>query len=140
MFTPEFKRQQINRVIRGEATVAELSRELDVARPLLQRWKQLLTQGGEPAIAADEDVVPVSRLRMAEQRIRRPELGFDRPQQAARLREGIWSARRIRYGRSVGALPLRGRYGPWSAYPCGENPPEVPEVEAGIQFAQNSCH
>ena len=68
VFTPEFKREQINRVMRGETTVAELSRELDVARPLLQRWKQLLTQGGERAIAADEDVVPVSRLRAAEQR------------------------------------------------------------------------
>lgn len=48
--TPEFKREQINRVVRGETTIAELSWELDVARPLLQRWEQLLTQGGERAI------------------------------------------------------------------------------------------
>ena len=89
VFTPEFKPEQINRVIRGEATAAELSRERDAARPLRQRRKQLLTQGGERAIAADEDVVPGSRLRMAEQRIRRPELGCDRPQQAPRLREGF---------------------------------------------------
>lgn len=65
VFTPEFKRGQINRVVRGETTIAELRRELDVARPLLHRWKQLLTQGGERAIAADEDVVPLRRLRAA---------------------------------------------------------------------------
>ena len=85
VFTPEFKREQINRVMRGETTVAELSRELDVARPLLQRWKQLLTQGGERAIAADEDVVPVSRLRAAEPRIRELERALGRQTMAVEI-------------------------------------------------------
>jgi transposase-like protein len=32
MFTPEFKRQQIERVLRGEVTIAELSRELQIVQ------------------------------------------------------------------------------------------------------------
>lgn len=31
LLTPEFKKQQIERVVRGELTLAELTRELDVS-------------------------------------------------------------------------------------------------------------
>jgi transposase-like protein len=41
IFTAEFKRKQIDRVLRGELTLAELSRKLGIARSLLQRWKRL---------------------------------------------------------------------------------------------------
>lgn len=58
IFTPEFKRQQIERVLRDEVTHAELSRELQIARPLLARWKHLIASGAETAVAANEDVVP----------------------------------------------------------------------------------
>ncbi len=44
IFTAEFKREHIGRVLRGELTLAELSRKLGIARGLLQRWKRLLTQ------------------------------------------------------------------------------------------------
>jgi transposase len=70
VYTPEFKRQQIERVLRGEVTLSELSRELDISRGLLQRWKQLMTAGAETAVKANEDVVPASELKAALQRIR----------------------------------------------------------------------
>lgn len=70
IFTPEFKRQQIERVLRGEVTLSELSRELQIARPLLARWKHLIASGAETAVAANEDVVPASELKAAQQRIR----------------------------------------------------------------------
>lgn len=47
IFTDEFKRTQIGRVLRGELTVAELSRKLGIARSLLQRWKRLEPLGNE---------------------------------------------------------------------------------------------
>lgn len=56
--------------MRGEMTAAELRRELGVARSLIQRWKYLLIRGGETAVASDDDVVPASELRAAQQRIR----------------------------------------------------------------------
>lgn len=62
MFTPEFKRQQIERVLRGELTLAELSRELQISSQLLARWKTLITAGAETAVQANEEVVPSSTV------------------------------------------------------------------------------
>ena len=70
IFSPEFKREQIGRVERGELTISELSRELEISRPLLQRWHRLVTSGAEAAVRADEDVVPASELKAAHQKIR----------------------------------------------------------------------
>jgi transposase len=70
IFTAEFKREQIGRVLRGELTLAELSRKLGIARGLLQRWKRLMTQGAEMAVAAHAIVVPTTELQAAEDHIR----------------------------------------------------------------------
>ena len=70
VFTPEFKRHQIERVLRGEVTLSELSRELDISRALLQRWKHLLSEGAETAVEANEKVVPASELKAAQGKIR----------------------------------------------------------------------
>ena len=74
----EFKREQVERILRGEINAAELSRELGVARSLIQRWKYLLTKGGETAVANEEEVVPASALRAAEARIRELERALGR--------------------------------------------------------------
>ncbi|MBA2455120.1 MAG: transposase [Nocardioidaceae bacterium] len=76
LYTAEFKRQQVERIERGEVTASELSRELGIARSLLQRWKHLVTRAGETAVGANEEVVPVSALRTAEQRIRELERDY----------------------------------------------------------------
>lgn len=78
LYTAEFKRQQLARVERGELTASELSRELGIARSLIQRWKYLATKGSETAVGANEDVVPVSELRAAQQRIRELERALGR--------------------------------------------------------------
>jgi transposase len=51
-------------------TMAELSRELDITRGLLQRWKNLISSGAETAVKANGDVVPASELKAALQKIR----------------------------------------------------------------------
>lgn len=86
-YTAEFKREQIERILRGEVTAAELSRELGIARSQLQRWKYLLSKGGETAVASDEDVVPASELRAAQQRIRELERALGRKQMAIEIFE-----------------------------------------------------
>ena len=40
IFTEKFKREQIGRVLRGELSLAELSKKLGIARSLLHRWKR----------------------------------------------------------------------------------------------------
>jgi transposase len=70
LFTAEFKREQIDRVLCGEVTVAELSRELGITRSLIQRWKHLATKGAETAVGSNGEVVPVAALRAAQARIK----------------------------------------------------------------------
>jgi transposase len=78
LFTAEFKRDQAGRVLRGEVTVAELSRELEVSPSLVRRWKQLMEDGGQAAVAAGGEVVPAYKLKEAEQRIRELERALGR--------------------------------------------------------------
>jgi transposase len=73
IFTDEFKRMQIDRVWRGELTVAELSRRLGIARSLLQRWKRLMPDGDGVALVTRERVVQAGRL-PADQYIRELQL------------------------------------------------------------------
>jgi len=70
LFTAEFKREQIDRVLRGEVTVSELSRELGISRSLVQKWKYLVTKGAEAAVGSNDHVVAVSELRSAQTRIK----------------------------------------------------------------------
>jgi len=78
LFTAEFKREQIDRVLRGELTASELSRELGIARSLVQRWKYLATKGAEAAVGSNGEVVPVSALREAQARIKELERALGR--------------------------------------------------------------
>jgi transposase-like protein len=63
IFSPEFKRRQIDRVLRGELTVAELGRKLRIAPSLLHRWKRVL-----PEVAAENSTngEPTHELRSDE--------------------------------------------------------------------------
>jgi len=69
-FSAEFKREQLARIERGEITIAELSREVQIDQSVVRRWKHLMERGSTTAVAANEDVVPASELRAALQRVR----------------------------------------------------------------------
>jgi len=70
LFTAEFKRAQVDRLLRGEISASELCRELGVARSLIQKWKFLATKGAEAAVGSNGAVVPVGDLRAAQARIK----------------------------------------------------------------------
>ena len=78
LFTAEFKRQQIGRVLRGEITHSELCRELDIKSSVVSRWRRLTEQGSQAAVSANEDVVPASQLREAQGCIRELERALGR--------------------------------------------------------------
>jgi transposase-like protein len=52
IFSELFKRKAIDRVWNGEITIAKLSRELGIARSLLQRWKRLMPPKPGRGVAA----------------------------------------------------------------------------------------
>jgi transposase len=51
-------------------TVSAVARLNGVSASLLFKWRQLMSQGGQVAVKADEDVVAASRARELEQRVR----------------------------------------------------------------------
>jgi transposase len=70
IFTVEFKRGVVQQLLKGEKTLAEVSRELDVQPNVVRQWKRRFEAGAQTAVAANEDVIPASALREAHQRIR----------------------------------------------------------------------
>jgi transposase len=70
VFTVDFKRETVARIVSGEKTLAELSRELGISPSVLRNWMRLVERGGTTAVAAGEDVVPASRVRELEQQVK----------------------------------------------------------------------
>ena len=56
VFSTEFKRDTVQRILTGEKTVAELSRELDIAPSVIRNWKRFAEAGATTAVQASEDV------------------------------------------------------------------------------------
>jgi transposase len=78
VFSTEFKRETVQRILNGEKTVAELSRELDIAPSVIRNWKRFAEAGATAAVQASEDVVPASQLREAYAKIRELERALGR--------------------------------------------------------------
>jgi transposase len=78
VFSTEFKRDTVQRILTGEKTVAALSRELDIAPSVIRNWKRFAEAGATTAVQASEDVVPASQLREAYAKIRELERALGR--------------------------------------------------------------
>jgi transposase-like protein len=63
IFTDQFKREQIGRVLRGELTLADLSKKLGIARSLLHRWKRHMPHPAEADGVGRGRLVPGGDLR-----------------------------------------------------------------------------
>ncbi len=59
VFTVEFKRGVVQQLLKGEKTLAEVSRELDIQPSVVRQWKRRVDAGATAAVATNEDVVPV---------------------------------------------------------------------------------
>jgi len=55
VFSPEFKRETVHRILSGEKTIAELSREFDVSPTVIRHWKRWYESGAATAVKANED-------------------------------------------------------------------------------------
>ena len=78
VFSTEFKRVTVQRIVTGDWTVAELSRELDISPSVIRSWKRFAEAGATTTVQANEDVVPASHLREAYARIRELERALGR--------------------------------------------------------------
>src|SRR5205814_8896222 len=78
VFSTEFKRTAVQRILTGEKTLAELSRELDIAPSVIRNWKRFAEAGATTAVQASEDVVPSSQSREAYAKTRQLERALGR--------------------------------------------------------------
>lgn len=70
IFTSDFKRATVDRIRSGTATLAEVSRELEIAPGVLRNWMRLVERGGRAAVEAGEEVVALSRVRELEKQVK----------------------------------------------------------------------
>lgn len=66
IFTDAYKRRQVDRVMRGDVTVAALSRKLGIAPSLLHRWRRLAPDDGAVATEVVRHSTPVTKLTSAQ--------------------------------------------------------------------------
>ncbi len=69
-YTANEKLDLVDATMQPGMTVSAVARLHGVSPSLLFKWRQLMSQGGQVAVKADEDVVAVSRARELEQRVR----------------------------------------------------------------------
>lgn len=78
IFTVEFKREVVQQILKGEKTLAEVSREIDVTTQNIREWMRRYEFGAAAGVKAGEDVVPASELQAAQARIRELERALGR--------------------------------------------------------------
>lgn len=59
-YPPEFKREALVMLARGEYTIAGLERELGITPGLLKEWKRKAERNGEYVAAASEPTTPAA--------------------------------------------------------------------------------
>lgn len=69
-YSAEQKLRLVEETMQPGMTVSAVARLHEVSPSLLFNWRRLMSEGGQVAVRADEDVVAVSRARELEQRVR----------------------------------------------------------------------
>lgn len=120
----------------GEKTVAELSRELDIAPSVIRNWKRFADAGATAAVQASEDVVPASQLREAYAKIRELERALGRKTMEVEI---LRAAQEV-HARSAELEMERAKWEALTAFSpvgriVGNTPdPQAVLVEAGEEF------
>jgi len=69
-YTANEKLSLVEATFQPGMTVSAVARLHGVSPSLLFKWRQLMSQGGQVAVKADEDVIAASKARELEQRVR----------------------------------------------------------------------
>ncbi len=95
----------VQQLLKGESTLAEVSRELDIQPSVVRQWKRRFEAGATAAVATNEDVVPVSALREAHQRIRELERRLGKKQMEIEILQAAQEV--VKKVRSSGVIAAR---------------------------------
>ena len=93
-YTAEEKVRLVEQTMQPGMTVSAVARLHGVSPSLLFGWRRRMAEGGQEAVRADEEVVPISRVRELENRVRELERLLGRKTMETEiLREALEQAR-----------------------------------------------
>jgi transposase len=69
-FTTEQKLAVVAETMQPGMSISYVARRHGLSPNLVFRWRRLITEGGQEAVRADDEVVPASDLRRLEERVR----------------------------------------------------------------------
>ena len=93
-YSAEQKLALVEETMQPGMTVSAVARQHGVSPSLLFGWRRLMSEGGQVAVRADEDVVAASRARELEQRVRELERLLGRKTlEVELLKEALTAAR-----------------------------------------------
>lgn len=93
-YSAEQKLALVAETMQPGMTVSAVARQHGVSPSLLFGWRRLMSEGGQVAVRADEDVVAASRARELEQRVRELERLLGRKtMEVELLKEALTAAR-----------------------------------------------
>lgn len=93
-YSAEQKLALVEQTMQPGMTVSAVARQHGVSPSLLFGWRRLMSEGGQVAVRADEDVVAASRARELEQRVRELERLLGRKtMEVELLKEALAAAR-----------------------------------------------
>ncbi len=105
-YTAEEKVRLVEQTMQPGMTVSAVARLYGVAPSLLFRWRRRMSEGGQEAVRADEEVVPLSRVRELENRVRELERLLGRKTMETEiLREALEVARPKKQAWHLPSLP-----------------------------------
>lgn len=93
-YTAEEKVRLVEQTMQPGMTVSAVARLHGVSPSLLFQWRRRVAEGGQEAVRADEEIVPISRVRELENRVRELERLLGRKTMETEiLREALKQAR-----------------------------------------------
>jgi transposase len=93
-YTAQEKVRLVEQTMQPGMTVSAVARLHGVSPSLLFQWRRRMTEGGQEPVRADEEVVPISRVRELENRVRELERLLGRKTMETEiLREALAQAR-----------------------------------------------
>ena len=69
-FTTEQKLAVVAETMQPGTSISYVARRHGLSPSLVFRWRRLMTEGGQQAVSADDEVVPAANLRRLEERVR----------------------------------------------------------------------
>lgn len=69
-FTTEQKLAVVGETMQPGMSISYVARRHGLSPSLVFRWRRLMTEGGQEAVRADDEVVPASDVRRLEERVR----------------------------------------------------------------------